>query len=142
MTDFNRVWPSLLVFKFITWFHTIYLSVWFYKYTREFNNYGCYNDNILVFDWNMFVISLIETNGAGAGAACSRLNIKEFSNWKHLGESKEIYLSLLAELKWLELWLRLWFKVFFVEKHIKIIFYYFLKIIFEINTSKRSKNIK
>jgi hypothetical protein len=52
----------------------------FYEYTREFNNYGCDNDNILVFDWNMFVISLIETNGAGAGAACSRLNIKEFSN--------------------------------------------------------------
>jgi hypothetical protein len=30
----------------------------------------CGNDNSLVFDWNFFIISAIETNGAGA--ACSR----------------------------------------------------------------------
>jgi len=32
--------------------------------------------------------------------------------------------------------------MFFIPKHIKIILFYFLKIIFDINTSKWSKNIK
>jgi len=36
----------------------------------------------------------------------------------------------------LELWLRLLFKVFFVLKYIKMMFFYFLKINFEINASK------
>jgi hypothetical protein len=36
----------------------------------------------------------------------------------------------------LEVWLQLFFKVFFTQKYIKIIFYYFLKIIFDIDTSK------
>ena len=35
-------------------------------------------------------------------------------------------------------WLRLFFKVFFIRKYIKIIFFNFLKIIFDINTSKIS----
>jgi len=34
------------------------------------------------------------------------------------------------------------FKIFFVYKYIKIKFYYFKKIIFNISTSKQSKNIK
>ena len=38
--------------------------------------------------------------------------------------------------------LRLFFKIFFVLKYIKIIFFYFLKIIFDISTLKWSKNIK
>jgi len=33
-------------------------------------------------------------------------------------------------------------KVFFTQKYIKIIFFYFLKIIFNISTSKRFKNKK
>jgi len=36
-------------------------------------------------------------------------------------------------------WLQLLFKVFFVPKCIKMMFFYFLKIIFEISASKRSK---
>jgi hypothetical protein len=36
----------------------------------------------------------------------------------------------------LEVWLQLFFKVFFTQKYIKIIFFYFLKIIFDIDTSK------
>jgi len=39
-------------------------------------------------------------------------------------------------------WLRLLFKVFFTQKIIKIMFFYILKIIFDISTSKWFKNIK
>jgi hypothetical protein len=39
----------------------------------------------------------------------------------------------------LGVWLRLFFKVFFMPKCIKIIFFYLLKIIFEISASKQSK---
>jgi len=42
----------------------------------------------------------------------------------------------------LRMWLQLFFKVFFTRKCIKIIFIYFLKIIFDIGASKWSKNIK
>jgi hypothetical protein len=39
-------------------------------------------------------------------------------------------------------WLRLLFKMFFIHKYIKIIFFYFLNIIFNISTSKWFENIK
>jgi len=43
----------------------------------------------------------------------------------------------------LRMWLWLFFQVFFISKYIKMIyFFYFLKIIFEISTSKRSKTYK
>jgi len=43
----------------------------------------------------------------------------------------------------LGVWLQLVFKVLFVLKYIKIMFFFhFLKIIFEINESKRSKTYK
>jgi len=42
----------------------------------------------------------------------------------------------------LGIWLWLLFKVLFMLKYIKIIFFYFLKIIFEISTSKRFKTHK
>jgi hypothetical protein len=41
-----------------------------------------------------------------------------------------------------EVWLWLLFKVIFTWKCIKIIFFYFLKIIFDINTSKQYENTK
>jgi hypothetical protein len=34
-----------------------------------------------------------------------------------------------------------WFKIFFLKKYIKIIFFYFLKIIFNIKTIKNHKKI-
>jgi hypothetical protein len=42
----------------------------------------------------------------------------------------------------LEVWLWLFFKVLFTQKSVSIIFFYFLKIIFEISTSKWFENIK
>ena len=42
----------------------------------------------------------------------------------------------------LRVWLRLLFKVLFVLKCIKMIFFYFLKIIFKISASKRFKTHK
>ena len=42
----------------------------------------------------------------------------------------------------LEVWLWLLFKVFFTQKSMPIIFFYFLKIIFEISTLKWFENIK
>jgi hypothetical protein len=39
-------------------------------------------------------------------------------------------------------WYWLFSKVFFTRKYIKIIIFYFLKFIYDISTSKRSKNIK
>jgi hypothetical protein len=42
----------------------------------------------------------------------------------------------------LGVWLWLFFKVLFTQKNMSIIFFYFLKIIFEINTSKWFENIK
>jgi len=42
----------------------------------------------------------------------------------------------------LEVWLWLFFKVFFTQKNMSMIFFYFLKIIFEISTSKWFENIK
>jgi hypothetical protein len=42
----------------------------------------------------------------------------------------------------LGVWLRLFFKVLFMLKCIKMMFFYFLKIIFKISTSKRSKTYK
>ena len=43
---------------------------WASVITCEIKLLRCGNDNSLVFDWNFFIISAIETNGAGA--ACSR----------------------------------------------------------------------
>jgi len=43
---------------------------------------------------------------------------------------------------YLRMRLQLFFKVFFVFKYIKIIFFLFLKIIFEISISKQSKTYK
>jgi len=45
-------------------------------------------------------------------------------------------------LVFLGIWLRLLFKVLFVSKCIKIMFFYFLKSIFKISASKRSKTKK
>jgi hypothetical protein len=42
----------------------------------------------------------------------------------------------------LEMWLWLFFKVFFTRKCIKMMSFYFLKIIFDINVSKWSENTK
>jgi hypothetical protein len=39
-------------------------------------------------------------------------------------------------------WFEMWLQLFFTWKYIKIIFFYFLKIIFDINTSKLFKNTK
>jgi hypothetical protein len=41
-----------------------------------------------------------------------------------------------------KVWLQLFFKVFLVLKYIKIIFFYILKIIYEISALKRSKTQK
>jgi len=46
-----------------------------------------------------------------------------------------------AEMRCLKVWLRLLFKVFFMLKCIKIKFFYFLKIIFEMSILKRFKKI-
>jgi hypothetical protein len=46
------------------------------------------------------------------------------------------------QLKFLGVWLLLFFKVIFIWKCIKIKFFYFLKIIFDISTWKWSENIK
>jgi hypothetical protein len=43
---------------------------------------------------------------------------------------------------YLKKWLRLLCKVFFIRKYIKILFFYILKIIFDIITSKWSENTK
>ena len=53
-------------------------------------------------------------------------------------------LSLFFYFNWvcLGVWLWLFFKVFFIQKYIKMIFFLFLKIIFKINVSKWSENIK
>jgi hypothetical protein len=58
----------------------------------------------------------------------------------HIG--LEVLKSLFNEAACLGVWLRLLFKVFFMLKSIKMIFFYFLKIIFEINVLKRSKTQK
>ena len=42
----------------------------------------------------------------------------------------------------LRMWLRVLFKQLFVPKYMSMIFFYFLKIIFDISTSKRSKKYK
>jgi len=42
----------------------------------------------------------------------------------------------------LAVWLRLLFKYLFVLKYMPMMFFYFLKIIFDISTSKRSKKYK
>jgi len=53
--------------------------------------------------------------------------------WKTPSPNSRVYLRM---------WLRLFFKVIFIRKYIKIIFFYFEKIIFNINTSKWLENTK
>jgi hypothetical protein len=60
--------------------------------------------------------------------------------------SRKIYISLTFSPNYGEEDIRegrcCFFKVYFVWKYIKIIFFYFLKFIFDISKSKRSKNKK
>ena len=43
---------------------------------------------------------------------------------------------------YLEVWLQLFFKVLFTQKYIKIIFFFFLKVFFDISILKWYKNTK
>jgi hypothetical protein len=58
-------------------------------------------------------------------------------------DGRYLGLDLLSGLRaCLRVWLQVFFKVFFVLKCIKIMFFYFKKIIFEISALKQSKTYK
>jgi hypothetical protein len=80
----------------------------------------------------LVVLRLIWTDWDSSVALKCEDNLMTIKHWSQMDLPKLI----------INFWLWWFFKVIFILKCIKMIFFYFLKFIFEISTSKRSKTKK
>ena len=86
------------------------------------------------------LITMDSIKGKAYGTSCAHVNMGWIPTGVRTAFCGAVHHHILKVC--LEVWLWLLFKIFFVPKYIKMMFFYFFKIIFEISASKRSKTYK